>query len=121
MKPQTNQTVDSYIAQFPKNIQEKLEQMRKIIHDTAPQATEAIRYGMPTFRLMEKNMVHFAGYNHHIGFYPTPGPIEIFSKELSGYKQSKGAIQLPLDKPIPYDLIRKIVQLRVKTIKENLT
>jgi uncharacterized protein YdhG (YjbR/CyaY superfamily) len=115
-----NQTIDGYIAFFPKDVQQKLQKIRKIIHDAVPEATETIRYAMPTFQLLKQNMVHFAGYTHHIGFYPTPGPIKAFANELTGYKQSKGAIQFPLDKVIPYELIKKIVTYRAKTMKENI-
>lgn len=114
--PVTFSTIDEYIALFPKEIQDILQKMRTTIQKAAPDATEAISYQMPTFKL-NGNLVHFAGYKHHIGFYPAPSGIEAFKKELAPYTQGKGSIQFPLDQPIPYDLVTKIVQFRVK---ENL-
>ena len=88
--------------------------MRQTIRKAAPEAEEAIAYHMPTFKLNGKNLVHFAAFKNHIGFYPTPSGIEAFIKELSSYKGAKGSVQFPLDKPIPYDLVKKIVIFRVK-------
>jgi uncharacterized protein YdhG (YjbR/CyaY superfamily) len=105
-------TIDDYIATFPKEIQKKLQEMRATIKETAPDAEEKISYQMPTFYL-KGNLVHFAAFKNHIGFYPVPTGIEKFKKELSAYKTSKGAVQFPLDKPLPVDLIRKIVKFRV--------
>lgn len=110
------QTIDEYITEFPEDIQEILEKMRKVIHDAAPEAEEDISYGMPTFKL-HGNLVHFAAYEKHIGFYPAPSGIEAFKEEISEYKSSKGAVQFPLDEAIPYDLVEKIVIFRAK---ENL-
>ncbi len=110
------QTIDEYIAGFPKNVQEILQKIRLTIHEAAPEATEKISYQMPTFYL-KGNLVHFAAFKEHIGFYPVPTGIEKFKKELSIYKQGKGSVQFPLDQPMPYDLISKIVKYRVK---ENL-
>ncbi|MBZ9571128.1 DUF1801 domain-containing protein [Methanobrevibacter sp. TMH8] len=106
------ETIDEYISEFPKDIQEKLEKIRKTIQETTPEATEKISYGIPTFYL-NGNLVHFAAYEKHIGFYPAPSGIENFKDELSEYKTSKGTIQFPLDKEIPYDLIKEIVKFRV--------
>ncbi len=106
-------TINEYIASFPNDIQPILEKIRLATHQTAPNATEAISYQMPTFKL-NGNLVHFAGYKKHIGFYPTPSAIIKFNKELKGYKTTKGAIQFPLNQPIPFNLIRKIVLFRVK-------
>ena len=105
--------VDEYIGSFPPDVQKILEKLRETIHRTAPEAEEAIRYGMPTFRL-NGNLVHFAAYRHHIGFYPTPTGIEAFEEELAPYKHAKGSVQFPLDKPIPYDLVKRMVKMRVK-------
>jgi uncharacterized protein YdhG (YjbR/CyaY superfamily) len=105
-------TIDEYIMQFSPEVQEILKTLRKVIKESAPNATEKISYQMPTFFLY-KNLVHFAAFKNHIGFYPTPSGIEAFKEELSGYKGSKGAIQFPLNKPIPYKLISKIVKYRV--------
>ena len=112
----TIKDIDTYISNFPKDIQEILEKIRALIRETAPDAEETIKYQIPTFTL-KGNLVHFAAYKKHIGFYPTPTGIEKFKKELSAYQGAKGSVQFPLDKPIPYDLISKIVTFRVK---ENL-
>ena len=109
-------TINEYIANFPKDIQDVLEKVRAKITAAAPKAEETINYGMPTFTLYG-NLVYFAAHKNHIGFYPTPSGIEKFKKELSVYEGAKGSVQFPLDKPIPYDLIGKIVTFRVK---ENL-
>ncbi len=110
---ENTQLIDSYIADFPAEVQEILQKIRNMIHELAPEAKEAIKYGIPTF-VLNGNLVHFAAYKKHIGFYPTPSGIENFQEELSLYKVSKGAIQFPLNKPIPYDLIREIVTFRIK-------
>lgn len=110
------QTIDEYIAGFPKDVQDILQKIRMTIHEAAPEATEKISYQMPTFYL-KGNLVHFAAFKEHIGFYPVPTGIKKFEKELSVYKQGKGSVQFPLDQPMPYDLISKIVKFRVK---ENL-
>jgi len=106
-------TIDVYIASFPDNVQGILETMRRTIKKAAPTAEETIRYQMPTFKLNGKNLVHFAAFKHHIGFYPIPSGITAFQKELSIYKQGKGSVQFPLDKPMPYDLVKRIVLFRV--------
>jgi uncharacterized protein YdhG (YjbR/CyaY superfamily) len=108
--------IDEYIAGFPDDVQEKLQQIRMTIRKAAPDAEEKISYQMPTFYL-EGNLVHFAAFKNHIGFYPTPTGIERFQKELAGYKVSKGTVRFPLDQPVPFDLIAEIVRFRVK---ENL-
>jgi len=115
-KKLTFNTIDEYIATFPSGIQKKLNEMRAVIRKTAPEATEKISYQMPTF-FLKGNLVHFAAFKNHIGFYPVPTGIEKFKKELSAFKTTKGAVQFPLDKPLPLDLIRKIVKFRVA---ENL-
>jgi uncharacterized protein YdhG (YjbR/CyaY superfamily) len=109
-------TIDQYIKTFPKDVQSILEKMRQTIRKAAPDAAEAISYQMPTFKLNGKNLVYFAAYKNHIGFYPIPSGIEAFKKELSPYKQGKGSVQFPIDKPIPYDLVKKIVIFRTKEI-----
>lgn len=111
MKPAA--TIDEHIAQFPLATQKKLQEIRELVSSLAPGATEAISYGIPTFKL-NGNLVHFAGYAKHIGFYPGAEAIEVFKKELSEYKTSKGTIQFPLDRPLPLDLIRKITLFRVE-------
>jgi uncharacterized protein YdhG (YjbR/CyaY superfamily) len=107
------ETIDEYISGFPKEIQKQLKQIRSVIHEAAPEAEEAIKYAMPTF-VLDGNLVHFAAFKNHIGFYPVPSGIEKFKKELSPYKQGKGSVQFPLDKPMPLDLITKIVKFRVR-------
>lgn len=118
MPPKAIKTIDEYIRNFPPHIQEILEKLRKTIHETAPDAEEAMRYGIPTFTL-NGNLVHFAAFEHHIGFYPTPSAIKTFTEELSMYKHAKGSVQFPLDKPIPYDLVRRIVEYRVRESSES--
>lgn len=105
-------TIDDYIASFPPDTREILQAVRTTIRQAAPDATEAISYQMPTFKL-NGNLVHFAAYKNHIGLYPTPQGVEAFREELSRYKGAKGSVQFPLDQPIPYDLIRRIVGFRV--------
>jgi len=107
---------DEYIKQFPADVRVLLEKLRAAIKATAPKAEEVISYQMPAFKL-NGMLVYFAGYKNHIGFYPTGSPIKVFEKELAPYKWSKGAIQFPLDKPLPLTLVKKMVQFR---IKENL-
>lgn len=108
--------IDEYIAGFPSGTQKILHQLRETIKKAAPQAEETINYAIPTFKL-KGNLVHFAGYKKHIGFYPAPSAIEAFKEALSGYKGAKGSIQFPIDHPLPLELITKIVEFRVK---ENL-
>src|SRR5262249_42052646 len=103
--------IDEYIAGFPPEVQEKLEKIRATIRKAAPKAEEAISYMMPTFKL-HGNLVHFAAFKNHIGFYPAPRGIEAFREELSAYEGSKGTVRFSLDKPIPYALISKIVKFR---------
>ncbi len=107
-------SVDDYIASFPPDVQEILQQIRLIIRDNAPDAVESIAYGMPAYKTHKKPLVYFAAFPKHIGFYATPTGHEKFAKELSQYKQGKGSVQFPLDKPIPYDLISEIVQFRLE-------
>lgn len=103
---------EKYIAQFPENVQDILNEIRQIIVEEVPEATEKIAYGMPGFYLNKKPMVYFAAYKNHIGFYATPTGHEEFKEELSVYKQGKGSVQFPLKDEIPYQLIRKIVKFR---------
>ncbi|HWO75405.1 MAG TPA: DUF1801 domain-containing protein [Bacillus sp. (in: firmicutes)] len=106
-------TIDEYISQFPHDVQEILKKIRQVIKENAPDAKEKISYQMPTFEL-HGNLVHFAAHPKHIGFYPTPTGITAFAHRLSEYKSSKGAVQFPLDRPIPYGLIADIVKFRVE-------
>ncbi|MDN4165861.1 DUF1801 domain-containing protein [Cytophagales bacterium LB-30] len=108
--------IDAYIATFPSEVQEMLRQLRACIREAAPQAEETINYAMPTFTL-NGNLVHFAAYKNHIGFYPAPSGLQAFAKEVAAYKHSKGAVQFPLDQALPLALVSKIVAFRVQ---ENL-
>jgi uncharacterized protein YdhG (YjbR/CyaY superfamily) len=110
--------IDEYIAGCPEDVQPILQKIRAIIHEAAPEAGEMINYGIPTFTL-KGNLVHFAAFKKHIGFYPTPSGIEKFKNELSVYEGAKGSVQFPLDQPIPYDLIRDIVVFRAKESLEK--
>ena len=105
-------TIDEYIAEFPPDVQKKLQQVRAIIRETAPEATETISYAIPTFDL-NGHLIHFAGFKNHIGLYPTPSGIKEFEDELAPYKSGKGSLQFPLDRPLPLDLISRIVEFRV--------
>ncbi|WP_139991831.1 iron chaperone [Paenibacillus paridis] len=108
----TFETIDQYVANYPPEIQDILEQIRSVIKKAAPEATEKIGYQMPTF-VLHGNLVHFAAYKNHIGLYPAPSGIEAFKQQLSPYKGAKGSIRFPLDEPIPYELISEIVKYRV--------
>ncbi|MGZ8549417.1 MAG: iron chaperone [Chitinophagaceae bacterium] len=110
--------IDEYIEGFPKDIQHILAELSSVIRKAAPGAEETINYGIPTFTL-NGNLVHFAAYKNHIGFYPTPSGIEAFKKELSIYEGAKGSVQFPLNKPLPLDLVTRIVKLRVKENAEK--
>ena len=110
------ETIDEYISTFPEDVQSILNQLRQAVKETAPEAEETINYQMPTFTL-NGNLVHFAAFKNHIGFYPTPSGIEAFKRELAPYKMAKGSVQFPIDRPLPLPLIRRIVAFRVK---ENL-
>jgi uncharacterized protein YdhG (YjbR/CyaY superfamily) len=104
-------TIDEYIAGYPAHVQELLQQMRKAISQAAPKATEAIKYGIPTF-VLNGNLVHFGGFKNHIGFYPAPSGLEEFKEELAAYEGSKGAVKFPIDKPLPLTLVKKITKYR---------
>jgi uncharacterized protein YdhG (YjbR/CyaY superfamily) len=107
-------SIDEYIGGFPAETRKVLEELRALIKASAPGATETISYAMPTFDLNGKHLVHFAGYAKHIGFYPVPSGIEAFEEELTPYKRGKGSVQFPLDRPLPTDLIRRIVEFRLQ-------
>ena len=109
-------SIDEYLVEFPDEIQKRMQELRSTIRKAAPQAEETINYAIPTFTL-NGNLVHFAGFKNHIGFYPAPSGIEAFKKELSVYEGAKGSVQFPLDKALPLTLVTKIVKFRVK---ENL-
>src|SRR5690606_42063368 len=108
--------INEYISEFPDEIKAVMEQIRETIQQAAPGAKEAIKYGMPTF-ILNGNLVHFAAYKNHIGFYPAPSGIDAFIEELADYRTGQGTIQFPIDQPIPFNLVKKVVEFRVK---ENL-
>jgi uncharacterized protein YdhG (YjbR/CyaY superfamily) len=116
MDNRTDPSVDAYIARFPAEIQERLQLLRQVIQQTAPDAEETIAYAMPAYRL-HGSLVYFGAFKQHIGFYPTGSGITNFTQELTPYPSSKGAVQFPNDQPIPYDLVERIVAFRVQ---ENL-
>jgi uncharacterized protein YdhG (YjbR/CyaY superfamily) len=113
MRMATASNIDEYISGFPEDIRQKLEKIRQVIKEAAPGAREAISYGMPALRL-NGTLVYFAAFKDHIGFFPTSSGIDAFKRELSTYSTSKGTIRFPLDKPIPFDLIKKIAAFRVQ-------
>lgn len=112
--------IDDYIKSFPEEVQQLLVQVRATIKKAAPNATEDIKYGMPTF-VLNGNLVHFAAFKNHIGFYPVPTGIEAFKMELSVYKTGKGSVQFPIDEPMPLKLIEKIVAFRVNENEAKAT
>lgn len=109
----TFNSIDEYISQFPPDIQEILQRLRAVIKEAAPEAQEKISYQMPTFTL-HGNLVHFAAHKNHIGFYPAPSGIEAFKDRLSEYKGAKGSVQFPIERPLPYGLVKDIVKFRVE-------
>ncbi|HXW90531.1 MAG TPA: DUF1801 domain-containing protein [Terriglobales bacterium] len=113
MNKKLAKSMDEYVARCPKEVQQRLIEMRRTIRRAAPHATEKISYGIPTF-FLNGNLVHFAAFKKHIGFYPTPSGIAAFEQQLSPYKWSKGAVQFPLDKPLPLDLVSRMVRWRVQ-------
>ena len=106
-------SIDEYISEFPSGTQGVLKQLRALITASAPDATETISYAIPTFDLNGRHLVHFAGYERHVGFYPTGSGIEAFKAELTPFKSAKGSVQFPIDQPLPTDLIRRMVEFRV--------
>ena len=110
--------IDNYIAGFAPDIQAKLRDLHRLIRECAPEATEAIKYGIPTMVLGE-NLVHFAAFKNHLGFYPTSSPIRAFAAELAEFKTSKGAVQFPLERPLPLDLVRRMVEFRVAEVRKR--
>lgn len=113
-------SVDAYISNAPEAVQELLKKIRATIQNAAPEADESISYGMPAFSINGKPLVYFAAFKNHIGFYATPSGHTAFEKALSKYKQGKGSVQFPLNEPIPFPLITKIVKFRLKEVKEKL-
>ncbi|TGK41190.1 iron chaperone [Leptospira andrefontaineae] len=115
----TFQSIDEYIKTFPKEVQYILQELRKVIQEEAPEASEKISYQIPTFYL-NGNLVHFAAYKNHIGFYPGASGIAKFKKEIDKYKNAKGSVQFPIAQPLPFDLVRKIVKFRVGEYKKKV-
>jgi len=113
-KPTAPQNIDEYIAGFPADVQEILQKIRVTIKKAAPKAEEVISYNMPSFNLMGQYLIYFAAYKKHIGLYPLPSGNEEFNKKISGYQSGKGTLRFPLDRPIPYKLISKIVKIRAR-------
>jgi len=114
----TSKNIDEYIGRYPEKVQAILQRIRATIKKVAPDATEAISYQIPTFKL-GGNLVHFAAFTNHISFFPASSGVAKFSKELEAYETSKGTIRFPLDKPIPYGLISRITKFRVKEVMEK--
>lgn len=106
--------IDRYIKQFPQDVQDILRNIRQIVKTNAPEAEELMAYGMPGYKTHRKPLVYYAAFKNHIGFYATPSGHDEFKEELSNYKQGKGSVQFPLDRPMPYELIKKMVEFRVK-------
>lgn len=115
----TASTIDEYIAEFPPEVARVLSEMRALIRSVAPDATETIAYAIPTFDLNGTHLVHFAGYAHHVGFYPIPSAMVAFADELAPYRSGKGSARFPLGQPLPVDLIRRIVEFRVRESEER--
>jgi uncharacterized protein YdhG (YjbR/CyaY superfamily) len=111
--------VDKYMAEFPVEVQEILQTVRATILNAAPDAVEKLAYGMPGYKLKGKPFVYFAGYAKHVGLYATPVAHEAFAEELKGYKQGKGSVQFPLNKPMPFDLIKRIIEFKLKQLIFN--
>lgn len=109
----TASSIDEYIAEFPPDTQRVLGELRALIRELAPAATETISYAIPTFDLGGTHLVHFAGYEKHVGLYPAPSGMEAFKEDLKPYKTGKGSVQFPLGEPLPIDLIRRIVEFRL--------
>lgn len=120
MKANTPESIDAYIASCPEAVRNTLQSIRETIRKAAPGATEKISYAIPTFSLMGKPLVYFAAFRNHIGFYAAPTGHKAFQEDLAGYKQGKGSVQFPLDRPIPLSLISRIVRFRVKETQAQL-
>ena len=116
----TARSIDEYIAGFPEETGRVLSEMRALIKSVAPQATETISYAIPTFDLQGKHLVHFAGFKNHVGLYPAPSGIKAFEADLAPYRSGKGSVRFPLGRPLPKELIRRIVEFRVKEIAGDI-
>ena len=118
MRQAEYKNIDEYISLFPESVRGILQKMSQVIREAAPEAKEAISYGIPTFKL-KGNLVHFGGYKKHVSFYPSPSGIEAFREELAAYEPSRGTVKFPLNKQIPYDLMKRIVEFRVKEVLQE--
>lgn len=118
LKSRIPETIDAYMAGYPEEIQEKMCEVRKIIHDVIPEVTEKISWGMATFQLNKKNMIHFAGQKNHLGIYPGAEAIAAYTNELTGFKSTKGGVQFPYNKPIPVELLIKLIRYRAQEIRK---
>jgi uncharacterized protein YdhG (YjbR/CyaY superfamily) len=114
-------TIDEYIAEFPPETQTVLEELRTLVRELAPEAVETISYAIPTFDLHGVHLVHFAGYARHVGLYPTPSGMEAFAEDLASYQSGKGSARFGLDRPLPRDLITRIVEFRVAEVTAGTT
>jgi uncharacterized protein YdhG (YjbR/CyaY superfamily) len=112
-------TIDEYITKSPQEARDLMEQLRRVVREISPDAEETISYGIPTFKLKGKGLVSFGAWKNHIGFYPGTSAIAAFKKELAPYKQAKGTIQFPLKKPIPHNLVKRIVKFRIRAIQKT--
>lgn len=110
-------TVDAYLARFEGDVRARLETMREVVRETAPDAVESMAYGMPAYKLDKKPLVYFAGYDGHVGFYATPNGHEAFADEFARYKQGKGSVQFPHTEPLPTDLVRRVVEFRIASVR----
>ena len=119
MTNEPSRRIEDYIAGFPRDVQAKLQKLRAVIRKAAPEAVEMIKYRMPTFVLHE-NLVHFAAFPRHVGFYPTPSAIRAFGAELADYESAKGSVQFPLDQPVPFALIERMVAFRVREVRGKM-
>jgi uncharacterized protein YdhG (YjbR/CyaY superfamily) len=117
--PQGPAAIDAYIASFPPDVQERLQTMRRTVHAAAPGLTETMAYGMPTFKLKGKSVVHFGAYTHHIGLYPTPSGIEAFAERLAPYAGGKGSARFPNNQPLPLELVADITRYRAAEVAKN--
>lgn len=119
MKENDMQNVDDYINSYSDDSKKRLETMRALVKEIAPEAIESFAYGMPAYKLNDKPLVYFAAFPKHIGFYATPNGHEAFKAEFAPYKQGKGSVQFPLDKPLPEDLVRRVVEFRKSAIAQG--
>jgi uncharacterized protein YdhG (YjbR/CyaY superfamily) len=119
MAPKKFTTIDEYIKTFPKDVQNPLQGIRRTIRNAAPEAVETISYQMPAFKLHGRFLVSFAAWKHHVGMYPIPSGSDAFRRKISAYKAAKSSVRLPMEKPVPYDLVTQLVRFRVKEARKR--